>query len=676
MGMPSSAPRDDGDVEAATPKELEEKLALAHGVLTSLERTIRTARLYKRDHPSRQEASREVQTRFDAFFQKFSCLRLEVTQTELKMQGKALMKCEARDPEPPFRLYKDGVREIRFHRGLDPAELAAFLAILEMDPREMAEIELDLVSLLWSKDFKTIDHLTIDELEMSQDDSPDAAPSDLLNLGQGLRTDLAALMRALTTTADGMPAAVGASADGAAPAGAGAGGVPSTAAGPGAGGASPTAAGPGAANVPSTAAAPTGARPSGGAPAAPAAGPAGTSGGREVAPVHFASGAPALAAGAAAPALEEVEALLRMPTAEPLRAMRDAVEKETLAALILRTIRLLGSCLGRAESVAASEFGPLLKGLLEVYARKGDFAKVGRLMKQLGEHDLLDRLQGGQGLWKELLARIQGPEIRKLFPAFLGGELAADREGLEHYLQMAGPALVPEACAVYGKVTDPKLRSSLREYIKTQGQSVPIAFKNLLEAPDEILSEVFELLRQLKPASAAVDLDTAFDRLSRTNKAEAVAVAAGMEGLARVRIFKRAFGDPDPAVRSQAFRKAGETPAPDLARLVQEWIGREEFAAVAWEEKLLAYKTYARLAGAGSFPFLKEVAGRKPSLFAGARSSEARRAAVLALGILQSASAQGLLEEWSAGADRSLKEFADEALKLRDASDTMRRRAH
>ena len=670
MGMPSSAPRDDGDIEAASPKEMEEKVAAAHGVMAALERTIRTSRLYKRDHPSRQEASREVQTRFDGFFEKYSCLRLEVTQTELKMQGRALMKCEARDPEPPFRLYKDGIREIRFHRGLDPDELAAFLAILEMDPREMAEIELDLVSLLWSKDFKTIDHLTVDEFDMSADDTPDASNSDLLNLGQGVRADLTALLRALTS-----PEGAGPGTAAGEPAGAGAAPAEGSAAG-----AAPAAAPAGPGTAIAGAAGPGGPAPAGRAgPAIPGrvapAGPAGPSSGREIAPERFVSSASVTSAGPGPLKPERVEAMFRTPVAAPLKAMRDAIEEETFGGVIVRAIALLGTCLGGAGNVAAEEIGPLLRGLLDVHARKGDFARLGRLMKQLGDHDLLDRLPGGQDLWKDLLARVQTPEIRKLFPSFLNSELADDLQGLEHYLHFAGPTLVADACAAYGRVRSAKIRETLREYIKAQGQETPVAFKGLLEAPEEILSEVFELIRHLKPTSAALDLDAAFERLSKPHKIEALAIAAGMEGLARVRIFRRAFGDPDATVRNQAFRKAGEAVAPDLQQLVQEWISREDFSAAAWDEKLLAYRTYAKLGGAGSLPYLKEIAGRKPSLFGSQKTAENRRAAVLALGYVQAPAAQALLEEWAAGGDRTLKEFAAEALKIRASSDTMRRKA-
>jgi len=189
--------RDDGEFDLVSPKAFEEKINLAKGVMTSFERALRTARLYKADHPIRRESIEEIQSHFRSFFDKDSYLRLEVTQTEMKLEGRVLMKCEPRDPEAPFRLYKDGIREIRFHRGLEHDELFSFMALLEMDARDMAEIELDLVSLLWSKDYKTIDYVTIDEFEMAEGESSVPVGTDLLDMGKGIRVDMATMMRSL-----------------------------------------------------------------------------------------------------------------------------------------------------------------------------------------------------------------------------------------------------------------------------------------------------------------------------------------------------------------------------------------------------------------------------------------------------------------------------------------------
>jgi hypothetical protein len=639
--------RDDGEFDLVSPKAFEEKINLARGVMTSFERALRTARLYKSDHPIRRESIEEIQARFRSFFDKYSYLRLEVTQTEMKLEGRVLMKCEPREPEAPFRLYKDGIREIRFHRGLEQEELFTFMALLEMDMRDMAEIDLDLVSLLWTKDFKTIDYVTIDEFEMAEGDNAVPVGTDLLDLGKGIRVDMVTMMRSLAAHETDP--------------------VPYTPPEPGPAPA-PLPSAPARAPAASADKAPE-AAPSGPAATASAPAPESSAPGLAVTepyvPWKVPPGVPRPLPAPSPLTPEELDALFATPVGDLLKGLRSSIEEETMGGAIFRAIALLSASFSGAEKISSSEIGPLLRGLLELHARKGDFSRVGRLMKQLGEHDLLDRVDGGAELWRELAEQIQGPEVRKFLPTFLNSEFADDIEGLEYYLEFAGTALVQEMCGIYGRIKGQKIREVVRDYIKANGRSVPIAFKGLLEAPETILAEVFDMIRHLKPISAAVELDAAFDRLPRAQKFDAISIAAGMEGIARIRVFKRALGDPDINLRTHALKKAGETPAPDLQALALEWVEQEDFTARTYDEKLLAYRTYVRIAGPASLAYFKELALRKPSLFGGQKVVESRRAAVVALGSLQTPAAHLQLEEWSRDGDRALKEYAAEALKMK-----------
>ncbi len=637
--------RDDGEFDLVSPKAFEEKINLAKGVMTSFERALRTARLYKPDHPIRRESIEEIQARFRSFFDKYSYLRLEVTQSEMKLEGRVLMKCEPRDPEAPFRLYKDGIREIRFHRGLEHDELFTFMSLLEMDAREMAEIDLDLVSLLWTKDFKTIDYVTIDEFEMAEGENSVPVGTDLLDLGKGIRVDMASMMRSLAAH-ETDPVSDKPPEPGPAPSG-----MPS--------------------RQPSVARAPEPVpvvAPAAAVPApAPAADPAaqGLAVSEPHVPWKVPPGMPRPAPPPSPLSSDEIEALFKSSVDAPLKTLRSSIEEETMGGAIFRAIALLSASFSQAEKVSSAEIGPLLRGLLELHARKGDFSRVGRLMRQLGEHDLLDRVEGGAELWRELAELIQGPEVRKFLPTFLNSEFADDIEGLEFYLEFSGTGLVQELCGIYGRIKTSKIREVVRDYIKANGRSVPIAFKGLLEAPEAILAEVFDMLRHLKPTSAAVELDAAFDRLPRAQKFDAITIAAGMEGMARVRVFKRALADVDVNLRAHALKKAGEAPAPDLQAMALEWIEQEDFAARSYDEKLLAYRSYVRLAGPASLSYFKDLALRKPSLFGGQKAAETRHAAVVALGSLQTPAAHLQLEEWGRGGDRALKDYAAEALKMK-----------
>lgn len=180
-----------GPVPALTARDIEQKFALCKEVIGSLERAMRTRKLYEPDHDLFEEATDDLVTRFQAFFDRFSYLRVEVKPERLLFEGKMLMQAPARDPEIPFRLYKDGIREIRFHRGLTRDEVLDFVGVLEMETRDVHEMGEDFVSLLWTKDFRSIDYAAIDEFEPGQG-------SQLV----GLDPDRAEQARAIQQSAD------------------------------------------------------------------------------------------------------------------------------------------------------------------------------------------------------------------------------------------------------------------------------------------------------------------------------------------------------------------------------------------------------------------------------------------------------------------------------------------
>lgn len=131
----------------------------------SMERAVRSRRLYESDHSLFIQSTDDLVQRFLHFFDEYAYLRLEVRSDRLVVGPRVVLRAEPRDPEIPFRLYKDGIREIRFHRGLTRKEILEFLLLLETDPRDIEQMGEDFVSLLWSKDFRAIDYAAIDEFE-------------------------------------------------------------------------------------------------------------------------------------------------------------------------------------------------------------------------------------------------------------------------------------------------------------------------------------------------------------------------------------------------------------------------------------------------------------------------------------------------------------------------------
>ncbi len=149
----------------STPQEVEVKYGLAKEVMGSLQRAVRTHVLYPPDHQMHIHSTDDLVARFLAFFEKYTYMRLEVKPDRLDFDKKLIVQAEPRESEIPFRLYKDGIRELRFHRGLTREEILDFTSLLELEPAEIAEMGEDMVSLIWTKDFRSIDYAAIDEFE-------------------------------------------------------------------------------------------------------------------------------------------------------------------------------------------------------------------------------------------------------------------------------------------------------------------------------------------------------------------------------------------------------------------------------------------------------------------------------------------------------------------------------
>ena len=61
-----------------------------------------------------------------------------------------------------FLFYRDGIREIRFHKGLEAREVYDFLSIVRKSDL-VNRMEDDLVTLLWEKDFSHISFTSLDD---------------------------------------------------------------------------------------------------------------------------------------------------------------------------------------------------------------------------------------------------------------------------------------------------------------------------------------------------------------------------------------------------------------------------------------------------------------------------------------------------------------------------------
>lgn len=97
-------------------------------------------------------------------------LGLTVRPFEIELDGERVYADRDRERSLAFRLYRDGIRTLAFHRGFDGAELALMLEILSVRYAGVHQHEDDTVTLLWKARLRFVDVVAVDGL--TADDGP------------------------------------------------------------------------------------------------------------------------------------------------------------------------------------------------------------------------------------------------------------------------------------------------------------------------------------------------------------------------------------------------------------------------------------------------------------------------------------------------------------------------
>jgi len=107
-------------------------------------------------------------TEFAGALQKFlydhETLSLVVNEFELHYGGKPVYENPDKHQSLAFRMYRDGVRLLSFHKGVSTKELLDLLEALSKC-MEIDNLEEDFVTLLWEKDLKRITYYEIEDYE-------------------------------------------------------------------------------------------------------------------------------------------------------------------------------------------------------------------------------------------------------------------------------------------------------------------------------------------------------------------------------------------------------------------------------------------------------------------------------------------------------------------------------
>jgi HEAT repeat protein len=142
--------------------ETDEELLLARDLTSAFIKAVKAFRFYPPDNPTLKGFREQLLKKFHFFLNKYHSFIIQVGEYDLSFKGKVLYENRDVKTSLSFLLYKDGLREIRFMQGLEEWEIQEFIDILKHTDK-INQLEDDIVTLMWEKDFMHINFMATDE---------------------------------------------------------------------------------------------------------------------------------------------------------------------------------------------------------------------------------------------------------------------------------------------------------------------------------------------------------------------------------------------------------------------------------------------------------------------------------------------------------------------------------
>jgi hypothetical protein len=134
----------------------------------ALVRSIEALRVPVRDDPALHKARADLDAVTQSCLDQVGDLRIIVEESSLSFDGQCVYHSSAREGSLSLALFRDGVREIALHRGLEREELWDFVNVMKWATDRHEKGPDDVVTLLWERSLRHIEVVCV-PLEESQD---------------------------------------------------------------------------------------------------------------------------------------------------------------------------------------------------------------------------------------------------------------------------------------------------------------------------------------------------------------------------------------------------------------------------------------------------------------------------------------------------------------------------
>lgn len=161
-----------GDMGTTVPKKADmpgEKAALIRDQVAASEvkyvgdwvdalvRCIEALRVPARDDPALHKVRADLDSMTQSCLEQVGDLRIIVEESSLSFEGQCVYHSSAREGSLSLALFRDGVREVALHRGLEREELWDFVNVMKWATDRREKGPDDVVTLLWEKSLRHIE---------------------------------------------------------------------------------------------------------------------------------------------------------------------------------------------------------------------------------------------------------------------------------------------------------------------------------------------------------------------------------------------------------------------------------------------------------------------------------------------------------------------------------------
>jgi len=152
--------------------ELNEDIKAARDIIQALLKSKKMIRMYPANNPIYIKTIEDTYARYRDYFDYREELILRIHQNDILWESENIYSNAEKEDNLALFFFKDGLRELKFKRGMSQQEMEDFLRIISLD-FEREVVDDDIVTLLWEKDFQNIQYVA-DEIVLADDDNYEA----------------------------------------------------------------------------------------------------------------------------------------------------------------------------------------------------------------------------------------------------------------------------------------------------------------------------------------------------------------------------------------------------------------------------------------------------------------------------------------------------------------------